>query len=58
MALVEPILVVVPEVMMEEFRETMDEWVGKVEGITTREELRDLYWKEVFSRVDVNSYGM
>ena len=46
------------EARMAEFKEMLDEWVGKVEGIETREELRDLYWKEVFSKVDVTSYGI
>ncbi|SFR42520.1 TRAP-type C4-dicarboxylate transport system, substrate-binding protein [Marinobacter daqiaonensis] len=43
---------------MDEFQQLLDEWVGKVEGIETREQLRDLYWQEVFSKVDVSSYGI
>lgn len=46
------------EARMAEFKQMLDEWVGKVEGIETREELRDLYWEEVFSKVDVSSYGI
>jgi TRAP-type C4-dicarboxylate transport system substrate-binding protein len=46
------------DAMMDEFQQLLDEWVDKVEGIETREELRDLYWQEVFSKVDVSSYGM
>lgn len=46
------------EARMEEFRETLSEWVDKVKGIETREELTNLYWEEVFSQVDTGSYGL
>lgn len=46
------------DAMMDEFQQLLEEWVDKVEGIETREELRDLYWQEVFSKVDVSSYGI
>jgi hypothetical protein len=43
---------------MESFRETLSEWVAKVEGIVTREQLSELYWEEVFSKVDTSSYSL
>lgn len=46
------------EEMISEFRETMSRWVELVEDVETGEELRRLYWEEVFSKVDVNQYGM
>lgn len=46
------------EQRMEAFRETLGEWVEKVDGIETREELTDLYWNEVFSKVDVSAYSL
>ncbi len=46
------------DAMVAEFRELLGEWLKKVQDIQTREELRDLYWDEVFSKVDVSSYGI
>ena len=43
---------------MESFRETLSEWVANVEGIETREQLSELYWEEVFSKVDTSSYSL
>ncbi|WP_339801960.1 C4-dicarboxylate TRAP transporter substrate-binding protein [uncultured Marinobacter sp.] len=42
---------------LEAFRSRLDEWLQKVEGIDSEEELANLYWDEVFSKVDVTSYG-
>lgn len=46
------------EERMAAFRETLAEWVKKVEGVDTREELTDLYWTEVFSNIDVSTYSL
>lgn len=43
---------------MASFRKTLADWVGKVDGITTREDLTALYWDAVFSRVDAGKYGL
>jgi TRAP-type C4-dicarboxylate transport system substrate-binding protein len=43
---------------MAAFRKTLAEWVDKVEGVETREGLTDLYWNEVFSKVDASAYSL
>jgi hypothetical protein len=43
---------------MAAFRETLAEWVDKVEGVETREALTELYWNEVFSKVDPSTYSL
>lgn len=42
---------------LEAFQARLSEWIEKVDGIETEEDLADLYWNEVFSKVDVSSYG-
>jgi len=32
--------------------------VGLVQNVDSREKLADLYWNEIFSKVDANTYGM
>ena len=44
--------------MLEEFRGVLDKWVDLVQGVETKEELANLYWKEIYSKVDVNAHGM
>ena len=44
--------------MVAEFRESLARWVELVEDVKTREELQQLYWDEVFSKVDASQYGM
>lgn len=44
--------------MVAEFREVLDRWLDKTRGMVEVEELTELYWNEVFSKVDVNSYGL
>ncbi|MFL1403737.1 C4-dicarboxylate TRAP transporter substrate-binding protein [Marinobacter sp. M1N3S26] len=46
------------EEMISEFRESMTRWVELVKDVETGEELQQLYWDEVFSKVDVNEYGL
>ncbi|WP_339804399.1 C4-dicarboxylate TRAP transporter substrate-binding protein [uncultured Marinobacter sp.] len=43
--------------MVEQFIEILNRWQAKVEGIESQEELAQLYWDEIFSKVDVSSYG-
>lgn len=44
--------------MIAEFRESLGRWVELVKDVHTGEELQQLYWDEVFSKVDVNQYGI
>lgn len=43
--------------MVDEFIEILDRWQEKVKGIDSRDALAELYWEEVFSKVDITSYG-
>ncbi|MCH8507103.1 MAG: hypothetical protein LAT50_22750, partial [Ectothiorhodospiraceae bacterium] len=40
------------------FTEVLAKWMDRVSDVHTREELVQLYWEEIFSKIDVNSYGM
>lgn len=42
---------------IETFKPILEKWVSLVEGIDSGEALAALYWDEVFSKVDVGSYG-
>lgn len=44
--------------MIAGFRERLSHWVELVQDVEPGEELQQLYWDEVFSKVDVNQYGM
>ncbi|GGY59332.1 C4-dicarboxylate TRAP transporter substrate-binding protein [Marinobacter zhanjiangensis] len=44
--------------MIETFRPILEKWVSLVEGVDSGEALADLYWKEVFSKVDVSRHGL
>ncbi|MBA1148191.1 C4-dicarboxylate TRAP transporter substrate-binding protein [Ectothiorhodospiraceae bacterium WFHF3C12] len=46
------------EEMIARFRELLDKWVGLVQDVDSRQELVDLYWEEIFSRVDPATHGM
>ncbi len=46
------------EEMIETFRPILDKWVSLVEGVDSGEALAELYWQEVFSKVDVSSHGL
>lgn len=46
-----------PEAKIAKFQELLSKWEGLIDNIESGEELADLYWEEVFSRVDVASYG-
>lgn len=43
--------------MVETFRTLLTKWVGLVNDVDSREELTQVYWDEVYSKVDVDSYG-
>ncbi|SES77033.1 TRAP-type C4-dicarboxylate transport system, substrate-binding protein [Marinobacter segnicrescens] len=42
---------------IERFRELLGEWRERIDGVESSEELADLYWEHVFSKVDVSQYG-
>ncbi|SFR68038.1 TRAP-type C4-dicarboxylate transport system, substrate-binding protein [Marinobacter daqiaonensis] len=44
--------------MIAGFRDRLSHWLELVQDVETGEELQQLYWDEVFSKVDVNQYGM
>ncbi|MFL1405160.1 C4-dicarboxylate TRAP transporter substrate-binding protein [Marinobacter sp. M1N3S26] len=44
--------------MLEEFRPVLEKWVDLVKDVDSQEELAELYWEEVFSRVDPSTHGM
>ena len=46
------------EEMLTQFRPILEKWVGLVQGVDSREKLSELYWKEIYSKIDVNTYGM
>ena len=46
------------EEMVEEFSAVLDRWVELVDGTESLDELSEIYWDEVFSKVDVTSFGM
>ncbi|KYZ85835.1 hypothetical protein A3Q32_06450 [Alcanivorax sp. KX64203] len=46
------------EEMLDTFRGLLKKWVGLVQDVDSLDELETLYWNEVFSKVDVSSYGM
>lgn len=44
--------------MLDEFAELLDKWVDLVQGVESPEQLADVYWDEIFSKVDVSSHGL
>lgn len=44
--------------MSEAFTEVLAKWMERVSDVHTREELVQIYWEEIFSKIDVNSYGL
>lgn len=46
------------EEMIGGFRERLEHWLELVDGVETQEQLHQLYWDEVFSKVDATQYGM
>jgi len=45
------------EQMLEDFRPILEKWSAMVEDINSPEALTELYWGEVYSRVDVDRHG-
>ena len=46
------------EQMLDEFAGILDKWVDLVQGVESADELADLYYDEIFSKVDVSSHGL
>ncbi|WP_236563927.1 C4-dicarboxylate TRAP transporter substrate-binding protein [Alcanivorax xiamenensis] len=46
------------EEMLDTFHDLLKKWVGLVQDVDSLDDLEALYWDEVFSKVDVSSYGM
>lgn len=46
------------EGMQTEFREVLEKWVGLVKDVETPEDLGQLYWEQVFSKLDPATYSM
>ncbi|MBM1143034.1 C4-dicarboxylate TRAP transporter substrate-binding protein [Alcanivorax sp. ZXX171] len=46
------------EEIMTKFSKVLDKWVGLVQGVETQEELAELYYDEIFAKVDVSSHGL
>lgn len=44
--------------MLAEFRPILERWVDLVQDVTSKEELAEVYWQEVFMHVDPASHGM
>lgn len=44
--------------MLDDFAVILDKWVDLVQGVETADALADVYWKEIFSKVDVSQHGL
>lgn len=44
--------------MLAEFRPILEKWTDLVDGIQDTQELADLFWDEVYSKVDVSKHGL
>ncbi|MBA4719593.1 MAG: C4-dicarboxylate TRAP transporter substrate-binding protein [Alcanivorax sp.] len=44
--------------MLDSFHDVLVRWVDLVQDVDSPEELEKLYWDEIFSKVDVATYGM
>jgi len=44
--------------MIETFKPILEKWVALVDGVDSGEALGELYWQEVFSKVDVSRHGL
>ena len=45
------------EEMLEDFRPIIEKWANMVDDIDSPEALAELYWDEVYSKVDVDKHG-
>ncbi|KRB87069.1 C4-dicarboxylate ABC transporter substrate-binding protein [Noviherbaspirillum sp. Root189] len=46
------------EEMLSSFRPILRKWVRLVQPVESQEQLGELYWKEIYSKVDVTKHGM
>ncbi len=46
------------EKMIAQFRNILEKWVGLVQDVDSHDALAQLYWDEVYSKVDVTTHGM
>ncbi len=46
------------EQMLEHFEEILQKWSGLVTEVSSHDELAQLYWDEVYSKIDVSRHGM
>mgnify|MGYP005840722585 CR=1 FL=1 len=46
------------EAMLEKFRPILKAWVDRVNQVESREELAELYWERIFSKLDPSSHGL
>lgn len=44
--------------MIAEFKPLLEKWVGLTKGVDSADKLADLYWTELYSKVDVAKHGM
>ncbi len=44
--------------LLAQFRELLEKWIELVEDVDSAEDLAQLYWDEVYSKVDVSSHGL
>ena len=44
--------------MVETFRGILSKWVDRVADVDNADDLAELYWNEIYSKVDVSSYGL
>src|SRR5690606_225478 len=46
------------EELLGQFAATLGKWVDLVQDVDSKQQLIDLYWKEIFSKMDAKTYGM
>ncbi|MCC5859951.1 MAG: C4-dicarboxylate TRAP transporter substrate-binding protein [Ectothiorhodospiraceae bacterium] len=46
------------EEILEQFGELLEKWIQLVDGVDNPQDLAQIYWDEVFSKVDVSSHGL
>ncbi|MFW5824808.1 MAG: C4-dicarboxylate TRAP transporter substrate-binding protein [Marinobacter sp.] len=46
------------EAMLDEFRPILKTWVERVNQVESREELAELYWEHIFSKLDPSTHGL
>ncbi len=44
--------------LLEDFRVVLERWVELTADVESKEELAELYWEEIYSRVNPSTYGM